>query len=64
MKRDTIFGGIGIVWGGWAVMNWYQAGRPVNLQSPEGLVYVTGAVMGSVMATVGLFYFLRGSGDG
>lgn len=62
MKRDQIAGGIGIVWGGLTVMNWYSAGRPVTAaDSPWAWVYVTGAVAGAVMMTVGLFYFLRGS---
>lgn len=62
MKRDQIAGGIGIVWGGFTVMNWYRVGRPVTLDdSPLAIVYITGAVAGAVMMTVGLFYFLRGS---
>jgi hypothetical protein len=62
MKRDQIFGGIGIVWGGFTVMNWYWAGRPVSTaESQFAWVYMSGALMGAVMLTVGLFYFLRGS---
>ena len=62
MKRDQIFGGIGIVWGGFTVMNWYRAGRPVTFdESQFAVVYIIGAVAGSIMMTVGLFYFLRGS---
>ena len=39
MKRDQIFGGIGIVWGGFTVMNWYRAGRPVTPdEARQGLV--------------------------
>lgn len=63
MKRDTIFGGIGIVWGGLTVKNWYRAGQPVSLDAPFAWVHITGAVAGAVMMTVGLFYFLRGSGS-
>jgi hypothetical protein len=61
MKRDQIFGGIGIAWGAFTVMNWYQVGRPVDLESPIAVVYISGAVFGAIMITVGLFYFLRGS---
>lgn len=62
MNRDTIFGGIGIVWGGLTVMNWYWAGRPVTVNdSPWVIVYLSGAVFGAIMMTVGLYYFFRGS---
>ncbi|MDP2054223.1 MAG: hypothetical protein Q8L75_11350 [Acidobacteriota bacterium] len=62
MKRDQLFGGIGIVWGGLTVMNWYWNGRPVTAaETPFAWVYITGAVAGAVMFTVGLFYFLRSS---
>lgn len=62
MKRDQITGGIGIVWGGATVMNWYWNGQPVTTaDSPLALVYILGAVTGAIMITVGLFYFLRGS---
>jgi hypothetical protein len=64
MNRDQIAGGIGIVWGGFTVWNWYAVGRPVTAaDSPFALVYILGAVAGSIMMTVGLFYFLRGSGS-
>ncbi|MDP2389351.1 MAG: hypothetical protein Q8N52_03400, partial [Acidobacteriota bacterium] len=62
MKRDQFFGGIGIIWGGFTVMNWYWNGRPVTTaDSPFALVYMLGAVTGAIMMTVGLFYFMRGS---
>lgn len=43
-------------------MNWYWAGQPVSTaESQFAWVYMSGALMGAVMLTVGLFYFLRGS---
>jgi hypothetical protein len=62
MKRDQIFGGIGIAWGAFTLWNWYSVGRPVSAgEAPFAWVYITGAVAGAIMMTVGLFYFLRGS---
>lgn len=54
MKRDQIFGGIGIVWGRFTVMNWYWNGRPVTAaDSPFAWIYVTGALAGAAAAAFG-----------
>jgi hypothetical protein len=56
--RNKIFGGIGILWGGAVLANWFISGIP-NSGGAYQTGQFTGLLFGALMLGAGLYAFLK-----
>jgi hypothetical protein len=57
--RNKIFGGIGILWGGAALLRWFTSGTPNGGASAYQDGQSAGVIFAALMLVAGLYYFFR-----
>ncbi len=61
--RNRIFGGIGVVWGGFALLNSFSRGAVPVANGAFGTGQRIGMGLGALMFAAGFYYLVKGDGS-